>query len=158
MKKHVRKKGAIGALLDEYEKAVNELQALISTISDEVFIKIVDQNAKSSGLYSIQNILTHILKAGNWYNVEIRNALGENLGPPKLQVYSSVVEYQEQLTQLIKSTELIFTEYAEVDLYLERNFRWKHLYNIDVLLEHAIVHILRHRRQIERFIVQLTPI
>lgn len=29
--------------------------------------------------------------------------------------------------------------------------RWCVNYNIDQLLEHAIVHILRHRRQIEKF-------
>ena len=32
--------------------------------------------------------------------------------------------------------------------------RWGVLYNLEQLLEHAIVHILRHRRQIERFKVQ----
>ena len=30
--------------------------------------------------------------------------------------------------------------------------RWGVTYNIEQLLEHAIVHILRHRRQIERFL------
>ncbi|MGY0037018.1 hypothetical protein [Pedobacter sp. NJ-S-72] len=28
---------------------------------------------------------------------------------------------------------------------------WGQLYDIEQLMEHAIVHILRHRRQIERF-------
>ena len=32
--------------------------------------------------------------------------------------------------------------------------RWGPVYDAEGLLEHAIVHILRHRRQLERFISQ----
>ena len=32
--------------------------------------------------------------------------------------------------------------------------RWGAIYDIEGLLEHAIVHILRHRRQLEKFIWQ----
>jgi uncharacterized damage-inducible protein DinB len=32
--------------------------------------------------------------------------------------------------------------------------RWGVNYNIDQLLEHAIVHILRHRRQIQKFLLK----
>ena len=31
---------------------------------------------------------------------------------------------------------------------------WGVTYNLEQLLEHAIVHILRHRRQIEKFMLQ----
>ena len=31
---------------------------------------------------------------------------------------------------------------------------WGVTYNLEQLLEHAIVHILRHRRQIEKFVLQ----
>jgi uncharacterized damage-inducible protein DinB len=31
---------------------------------------------------------------------------------------------------------------------------WEVTYNLEQLLEHAIVHILRHRRQIEKFMLQ----
>ena len=33
--------------------------------------------------------------------------------------------------------------------------RWGQMYNIEQLLEHAIVHVLRHRRQIERFLLHI---
>jgi hypothetical protein len=32
--------------------------------------------------------------------------------------------------------------------------RWGVDYNIDQLFEHAIVHVLRHRRQIEKFLLK----
>ena len=33
--------------------------------------------------------------------------------------------------------------------------KWGQTYDPEQLFEHAIVHILRHRRQIERFLLQL---
>jgi uncharacterized damage-inducible protein DinB len=33
--------------------------------------------------------------------------------------------------------------------------RWSVTYNLEQLLEHAIVHILRHRRQVERFLLKM---
>jgi hypothetical protein len=33
--------------------------------------------------------------------------------------------------------------------------RWGPTYDLEQLLEHAIVHILRHRRQIERFLERM---
>ena len=32
--------------------------------------------------------------------------------------------------------------------------RWGAMYDLEQLLEHAIVHVLRHRRQIERFLTE----
>ena len=32
--------------------------------------------------------------------------------------------------------------------------RWGPVYDLEQMLEHAIVHILRHRRQIERFLTE----
>jgi hypothetical protein len=33
--------------------------------------------------------------------------------------------------------------------------RWGPTYDLEQLLEHAIVHILRHRRQVERFLERM---
>jgi len=153
--KEFRNNGAVGALLDEYEKAVIELKSILSDISStelnaKVKSKIDDPNFKS-----IQSILSHVIRAGNWYNIEIRKSLGENLENPELHSYDKINDYQEKLTQMFESTEIIFNEYKNVDLYQERKFRWQHIFNIDNLLEHAIVHVLRHRRQIERFLLEL---
>ena len=41
MKKAYRK-GAIGALMDEYERAASELRRLVEQIPDDEFVRIVD--------------------------------------------------------------------------------------------------------------------
>lgn len=153
--KSYRNNGAIGALLDEYEKSVLELNSTLIDISKEELVTIVDPNTEDEDCRSIQSILSHVVKAGHWYNIEIKNALGESIEPPEIVKHDSITEYQEGLIKLINSTEVMFTKFSDMDIYAQREFRWKHIYNIDMLVEHAIVHILRHRRQIERYKIKL---
>jgi hypothetical protein len=59
--KEYRINGTIGALLDEYEKALHELKDLTSTISDDELITIVDPDIADLDCRSIQTILTHLV-------------------------------------------------------------------------------------------------
>ena len=79
MKKKYRDNGAIGAILDEYEKALTELENVISNISYEDLTVIVDHKTEDADCKSIQAILTHVIKAGYGYVIEIRNSLGEQI-------------------------------------------------------------------------------
>ena len=61
---------------------------------------------------------------------------------------------------MFKYTENVFNNYP--DIKLEENdaskkmlVSWGQQYNVEQLMEHAIVHILRHRRQIERFLINI---
>ena len=56
--------------------------------------------------------------------------------------------------------EKLFQDYPKIRLEefsSEKKFkvRWGQTYDVEQLYEHAIVHILRHRRQIERFKLKL---
>lgn len=150
-----RDNGAVGALLDEYDKALEELDHLIATIPDGSIGIIVDKETEDPDSKSIQTILTHVVRAGHWYNIEIKRALGEEADNPETIVHDSIEAYQSGLLEMFESTEKTFSDHPKADIEAERQFRWKHIYNIDMLLEHAIVHILRHRRQIERFLIKL---
>jgi len=59
-----RKNGAIGALLDEYEKAIEELKITIRNIASDDLIEIVDNDTKEEDCRSIQTILAHVVKLG----------------------------------------------------------------------------------------------
>ena len=55
-------------------------------------------------------------------------------------------------------SEKLFQDYPNLNLEEKKAnkkilMRWGQLYNVEQLFEHAIVHILRHRRQIERFLI-----
>ena len=59
--KTYRDNGAIGAILDEYEKSVEELKEVICTITQEDLVQIVDQATKDEDCRSIQTILSHVV-------------------------------------------------------------------------------------------------
>ena len=155
-----RDQGAAGALLDEYEKAVKELQELISSVSDEDLIKIVDTSTKDKDCVSIQSILDHVVRAGYNYVIEIRNWKGEGLDFKTNDTQISASEYIRQLSEMFDYNEALFIDYPDIALEghsLEEKMkvRWGQSYDVEQIFEHAIVHILRHRRQIERFILRL---
>ena len=62
---------------------------------------------------------------------------------------------------MFQYNEKLFEDYP--DLKIEESdpqkkikVRWGQYYDVEQLFEHAIVHVLRHRRQIERFLIKLT--
>ena len=71
------RQGAVGALLDEYEKAIFELQQVINVISDQELIKIVDSITIDINCKSIQTILSHVVRSGYAYAIYIRNLGGQ---------------------------------------------------------------------------------
>lgn len=154
-----RDNGAVGALLDEYEKAITELKSVIQDLSPMKLNAIVDFLTKDEDCKSIQKILNHVLAAGYSYVVQIRNSQGENCKFLKYQSFDTTKEYMTALDLMFQFNVKFFEDYPDLDLddYDNNRFkvRWGPLYDIEQLFEHAIVHILRHRRQIERFKLKL---
>jgi len=146
--------GAIGALMDEYERAAAELRRVVEQIPDEEFVRVVDSETKDEECRSVQTIMSHVVGAGYGYADYIREQFSvESSRPPK-----RLLSRQESLEQL--DAALAYTAQtlegrwemsdAEISGTLI-NSRWGVVYDLEQLLEHAIVHVLRHRRQIERF-------
>lgn len=158
--KQYRTNGAIGAILDEYERAIQELKQVIAPISDEKLITIVDSTTKDPACRSIQTILSHVVKAGYSYAIETRRHLGESIDFVTAVALDSTTDYQLALDKMFRFNEQLFMDYP--NLKMEENdqakkmiVRWGQTYDVEQLFEHAIVHILRHRRQIERFLIHL---
>lgn len=158
--KQYRDKGAIGALLDEYEKALYELIDLIEPISHDKLAILVDKNTDDPDCRSIQTILTHVVSSGYSYAIHIRNHLGENLDFRQKQKLENADDYIQALKNMFDYNLRVFEEYSDINLEeydpsKKLCTRWGQYYDIEQLLEHAIVHILRHRRQIERFLLKM---
>ena len=157
--KQYRNNGAIGALLDEYEKSIEELKEVITNMSLEHLIKIVDTKTKDPDCKSIQTILTHVIKAGYGYIIAIRKSLGEHIDYVDRKTLNTIEQYNSALDTLFSYNEQLFEDYPnlkleEKDPNKKIKVTWGQLYDTEQLLEHAIVHILRHRRQIERFLLK----
>lgn len=151
-----RDNGAIGALLDEYEKSIKELKVVIQNVKSDDLILILDHETKDDNCKSIQTILSHIVESGYCYAIVIRKWLGEDLDYKKLELLASVADYNFALDRMFEYNEQLFSDYPTIQLEeyepdKKITVRWGQIYDVEQLLEHAIVHILRHRRQIERF-------
>jgi len=149
--------GAIAALLDEYKKAIDELVIVIKPISKERLLTIIDQNSKDPDSKSIQAILTHVVASCFSYSVYIENHIGLNTIRPERCFFDHVAPYIEKLHQAFSYCKNVFKQNPNLPLEeLENsekiNTNWGQQYDVEQLLEHAIVHILRHRRQIENII------
>jgi len=158
--KNFRNKGAIGALLDEYEKAVLELNEVLDKVTTVELLTVVDAATKDPDCHSIQTILNHVVRSGYGYMTMIRNHLGEQNERVKCESFEQVETYQQVLLEMFAYNDKFLEDYPDVKLeQLEMDKKilvsWGQHYDIEQLLEHAIVHILRHRRQIERFLEKL---
>lgn len=157
--KTYRDNGAVGALLDEYEKAIDELIEIIQPISSDLLHKVIDAETKDDDCRSIQTILRHVLKAGFNYAVSIHRHLGTNMEYRKPDLLHSSSDYITALREMFEFNESLFSENPNIQLE-EHNLAkkmkvvWGQSYDVEQIMEHAIVHILRHRRQIERFLIK----
>jgi hypothetical protein len=158
-----RDNGAIGALLDEYERSISELREVIKDLSCNDLMVIVDNVTEDLDCRSVQTILSHVVRAGYNYVIEIRNWKGENLEFRDTESFGSIADYDKALSEMFQFNLSLFSDYPA--LKIEEHFsdkkinvRWGQKYDVEQLLEHAIVHVLRHRRQIERFMLKLHDI
>lgn len=151
----MNRQGAVGALLDIYEQAILDLKNVIKDIPDNALTKIIDEKTTNEDCKSIQTILSHVVSSGYSYATSIHNLKGHNAKRPDNVYHLSIEEYLKDLTNVFIFTENVFSEIKDDELEqyddsLKIKTGWGQLYDIEQLTEHAIVHILRHKRQIER--------
>lgn len=156
------RQGAVGALLDEYEKAIADLKEVISTIPDKALTIIVDPHTADDNCRSVQTILSHVVSSAYGYATSIYNLKGHPLKRPDKTFHFTVREYTEDLTDAFDFTIKVLQRFSDNELEefdddLKIKAGWGQVYDVEQMAEHAIVHILRHRRQIERIKQQSLP-
>ncbi len=153
MEKHYRA-GGIGAVMDEYERAAVELKTLVEKVDGPEYGKIVDTETTDDDCRSVQTILSHVVNSGygyadyirDWYSIP-KTSPGRR--PIGRQEFAGAIDAMLAYTSdtLHGKWECSDEEILNVRIVV----RWGPLYNLEQLLEHALVHVLRHRRQIEKF-------
>ncbi len=154
---HTELSGSVKALLGEYKKAINELIVVISPLNEESLSRVVDPQTTDLNCRSIQTILTHVVHSGYGYTYSIENSLGAEKTRPGKKILNDANEYSLHLQHMFDYCENFFRtnptlEIEQTDQTKKILVAWGQQYDIEQLMEHAIVHILRHRRQIENFI------
>jgi uncharacterized damage-inducible protein DinB len=153
------RKGAVGALMDEYERAALELKALVKSVGEADYERLADAETQDADCHSIKTIMNHVIHAGYGYANGIRRKIPmphEPLGTERRQIPHTEIgdEIDKVLAYTVETLDGMWEmSYAEQDKFIiERKGDFSE--NLEQLLEHAIVHVLRHRRQIEKFLLK----
>ncbi len=143
------------ALLEEYKKATIPYKEILQSVSLSNFNTIFDAKTEDADCKSIQTITFHIIHSGHTYANYINT-----ISTKKWYEYDSLVDCPKkgiiEIDKMLVYTESSFKEIwnktnEEIDTW-KFETRWNVTYNFEQLMEHAIVHILRHRRQVELFL------
>ena len=84
------REGASGALLDEYERAIADLQQTISDVSDKELVTIADETTTDPMCTSIQTILSHVVRSGYAYVLYIQQLQKSQVNHPAMLLHPSV--------------------------------------------------------------------
>ena len=147
--------GAIGAMTDEYEKALNELKALLQNLSNEVFIEIRNSSVEED-FQSARNITLHVVRSGHSYANYIRKRFGNQVLHQEIKINN----IDEAITELDKMFQYTLATFEDKWLLTDEELlstiiktSWS-TYDLEAIIEHAIVHVLRHRLQIEKLLTK----
>ena len=140
--------------MDECERAAAEFRRLIAGLTEEQYTRIVDAETADENCRSAQTIMSHVVAAGYGYADYIRAAFSiEKSSPAKRQLAHG--ESLEEFDAMLDYTEATLADKWEMPedeiTAVSMTVHWGPTYDLEQLLEHAIVHILRHRRQIDKW-------
>ena len=148
------REGAVGALMDEYERAVWELRRLVGRMNEEDLARVVDPETRDDDCRSAQTVVSHVVNSGYGYADLLRKLFAvPSTRPPRalLSRGESLEQLDAILTYMAETLDGRWRMSDEEMTGAVINTGWGVRYDIEQLLEHAVVHVLRHRRQIEKF-------
>ena len=149
------RKGGVGALMDEYERAASELARIVNGITEAQFVLVCDRETQDEHCRSIQTIVSHVVSSGYGYANYIREAFSRAREQYTFAVLSRGTCLDQLARMVAYTAETLDGRWEYTDeqvMAVQIHARWGPDYDLEQLLEHAIVHVLRHRRQIERFL------
>ena len=148
--------GGLGAMMDEYERAARDLFKVLSSCSQDEFTAIHENEDET--MRSIQLIMQHVVRSSYGYINKIRKTMGIEVTAKAPEVVDSPADAIEKLTASLSYNAATFEgRWKMTDEELDAVTMlaaWNVNYTLEQMLEHAIVHILRHRRQIERLLAK----
>lgn len=158
---HSKRKGALGAVMDLYEEEANFIiKMLDDSVKSNHWAVIVDKETKDEDCRSIKSICQHIVSAANYY-VELAKKgedanykiINEAVDLPSKEDFEPQFRkaLQNQINHFEGRWELSDDEIKKIII----KTGWGNILDPDSLLEHAVLHIMRHHRQILRFNVFL---
>lgn len=151
------REGPVGALMDEYERVTGEFKTLLKSISQDDYIRILDNETQDPDSKSAQRITNHVIRAGYGYANLIRKQFKDPRVERKenYEVPDAIAAERELDLMLAYTLDTLSNKWNltfEEALQNIMKAGWGQHYDFEQLMEHAIVHVMRHRRQIEKLL------
>ena len=148
--------GAFGALMDEYARAAEDFCSVVEALPSDLFVG--RRESADPEMVSLQSICAHVVGAAYGYAIYIRIARGlprRERPPLEALTAPAPADVRPFLATALHLTEESVDGLKDADdatlVPLRFQVRWGPIYDPEMILEHAIVHLLRHRRQITRW-------
>jgi hypothetical protein len=153
---HPGRPGPFGALMDEYARAATDFCRVVATFDQARFE--ADRPSNDVNTTSPRAICIHVVGAAHRYAHYVRQARGQDfvdrfqLDPSRLTAPSDVPSLLREAIRLTEDTVEPLLGLSEEGIQaIAFTVRWGPRYDPEMLLEHAVCHLLRHRRQLERW-------
>jgi hypothetical protein len=154
--RHPGLSGPFGALMDEYSRAAEDFCRVVESFDPSRFD--VERPSNNPNTVSPRAICLHVIGAAHRYAHYIRKARGvdfvERYDADPMRLHSPR-DLRALLTEGIllteESVEPLLTASEQDIQALSFAVRWGPQYDPEMILEHAVCHLLRHRRQLERW-------
>jgi hypothetical protein len=154
--RHPGLSGPFGALMDEYARAAEDFCRVVEDFELSRFDAVRPSNNPNT--VSARMICLHVIGAAHRYAHYIRKARGIDFverydaDPARLHsprdvralLAEGIVLTEETVEPLLNATEQDIQD-------LSFTVRWGPRHDPEMMLEHAVCHLLRHRRQLERW-------
>ncbi len=148
--------GAFGALIDECARAAEDFCRAVEALPLDRFLREVPSS--DPDCTSIRAVCAHVIGAAYRHADYIRTALDlpcegfPRFDPALLIEPADVRSHLAEGTRYVEETlGTLHTTPEEMVAAMTFRVRWGPIYDPEMMMEHAIVHLLRHRRQIERW-------
>src|SRR5262245_53002782 len=140
--------GPLGVLMELYEAEVGEFLSYLRGLSREQRAASADFGGR---VVTIEGILEHVVRAGVGYAQDARGAVqGEKR---ELAVAGDRLEQIHSMVRLMGEAVDGAWDKSEDELNVTMiDTSWGQRFSLDQLMEHAIVHVLWHRRQCGRVV------
>ena len=154
--RHPGLSGPFGALMDEYARAANDFCRVVESFDLARFD--LERPSNDPNTISPRAICLHVVGAAHRYAHYIRKARGVDFverydaDPARLRSQRDVRELLTEGIVLTEETVEPLLKASEQEIQaLSFEVRWGPHYDPEMIVEHAVCHVLRHRRQLERW-------
>jgi len=149
--------GGFGALMEEYARAARDLCEIVEALPLDVFA--APRASEDPDCASIRDVCEHVVFASSGYCRDLLLAQKADPDGVSMRLHLRLegpADLRPLLAESIRATEAAtlpmrdWTGKQVMDVRFVQP--WGQIYDPEILLEHAICHLLRHRRQIERWV------